>query len=431
MPEAPTDHLSGQPAKLTWAERRRQKAYARFTVQEQQNYKQLQADITRITEHHTGLKTLEEIDNKVTALKDQFRNGLTAYKALQAKIQVAEDELTIQEVGFTKLDFDLGTSIEYKTRMIQLQDQQKAMVKSKTACSAASDMTFNGSLAEGKKMVNKSVKMSLWAFNTQCDNVISKVTYRNRASSENKIRKAFDVVNANDTLSSITHEYLKLKLDELEATFRYKEQLEHEKDILRAQREEEREEKKLQQEIARERAKIEKDETHINTELARLQKLLSQERGDKATLLQEARTLQNKLQKLTKRKNEVDFREGHAKAGYVYIISNIGSFGKDVVKIGVTRRLEPLDRINELGDASVPFRFDIHALVFSDQAYALEASLHKRFAKQRLNQVNNRKEFFRVPLGEVQKAIVEEFGGASVEFRSGVEAKEFRQSIQK
>ena len=232
-------------------------------------------------------------------------------------------------------------------------------------------------------------------------------------------------------MSSITHEYLKLKLDELEATFRYKEQLEHEKDILRAQREEEREEKKLQQEIARERAKIEKDETHINTELARLQKLLSQERGDKATLLQEAQTLQNKLQKLTKRKNEVDFREGHAKAGYVYIISNIGSFGKDVVKIGVTRRLEPLDRINELGDASVPFRFDIHALVFSDQAYALEASLHKRFAKQRLNQVNNRKEFFRVPLAEVQKAIVEEFGGASVEFRSGVEAKEFRQSIQK
>lgn len=134
---------------------------------------------------------------------------------------------------------------------------------------------------------------------------------------------------------------------------------------------------------------------------------------------------------MNKRKEEVDFREAHAKAGYVYVISNVGAFGKDVIKIGVTRRLEPIERINELGDASVPFRFDVHALVFSDHAYKLEKALHDRFAKQRMNQVNNRKEFFKIPLEEVQKAIIQEFGGNSVEFHMQPEAKEFRQSIEK
>lgn len=374
------------------------------------------------------LGSYEKNIEKSKTLYDKIRQRISE---LEAKRLPLEEEVDLQDVGFYGLNFDVNTSTEYKTKIIKLQDEQKRMVKSKTACEFATDMRYNGSLSAGKKMVNQSVKMALWSFNTQCDNVISKVTYRNKDLSERKIRKAFEVVNSNDTLSSVSYKYLELKLKELDTTFKYKELLEHEKEILREQREQEREEKKLQQEIAKERAKIEKDETHINTELARLQRLLLQERSDRDILRNEVTNLEDKLSKLNKRKQEVDFREAHAKAGYIYVISNVGSFGKDVVKIGVTRRLEPLERINELGDASVPFRFDIHTLVFSDQAYRLEKALHDRFASKRLNQINNRKEFFRVSLEEVRDALIKEFNGVAVEFHMQPDAKEFRQSIAK
>lgn len=376
-------------------------------------------------------KELDSYENKIIEAKALYQKITEKISLLEEKLIPLENDVDLQNLGFYGLDFDTNTSAEYKTEMIKLQEQQKQMVKNKTACNFAQHFTYNGSVSAGKKMIRQQVKMTLWSFNTHCDTVISKVTYRNKQISERKIEKAFEVINSNSDLASISYEYLKLKLDELSATFKYKELLEHEKELLREQREQEREEKKLQQEIARERAKLEKDETHINTELARLQHLLMQERSDKQLLQKEVNTLEGKLLKINKRKEEVDFREAHAKAGYVYVISNIGSFGKDIVKIGVTRRLEPIERINELGDASVPFRFDVHALMFSDQAYKLEKALHDRFAPQRLNQVNNRKEFFRVPLDQVRDAMIKEFNGTSVEFHMQPDAKEFRQSIAK
>ncbi len=411
----------------------------------------VQSELNEKTSHRKALQTLESTQNEIEKTKekalqdikeelDDSKKSLEESRALYEKIssKIAdlktkliplEKEVDLQDLGFYDIDFDTSTSALYKTEMIKLQDEQKKMVKNNIACNSSEGITYNGSLSAGKKMVRQQVKMSLWSFNTHCDNVVAKVTYRNRDLSERKVRKAFDVINSNDQLVSISYDYLELKIKELDATFKYKELLEHEKEILREQREQEREEKKLQLEIARERAKLEKDETHINTELARLQHLLMQERADRQSLQKEINGLESKLAKINKRKEEVDYREAHARAGYVYVISNIGAFGKDVIKIGVTRRLEPIERINELGDASVPFRFDVHALVFSDQAYKLEKNLHDRFASRRINQVNNRKEFFRVPLEEVRDAVVNEFNGASVEFHMQPEAKEFRRSI--
>lgn len=376
-------------------------------------------------------KELDSYSEKIEKSKQLYAKIAEKVKSLKEALIPLEEEVDLQNVGFYGIDFDTNTSAQYKTEMIKLQDEQKKMVKNKTACDASTGMTYNGSLAQGKKMVNQQVKMTLWSFNTHCDTVISKVSYRNKDISERKIRKAFDVINSNSDIASVSYQYLELKLKELEATFKFKELLEHEKELLREQREQEREEKKLQQEIARERAKLEKDETHISTELARLQRLLTQEQSDKMALQKEIGSLEGKLMNIGKKKSEIDFREAHAKAGYVYVISNIGSFGKDVVKIGVTRRLEPIERVNELGDASVPFRFDVHALMFSDQAYKLEKALHDRFASRRLNQVNNRKEFFRVPLEQVRDAMIKEFNGTSVEFHMQPDAKEFRQSIAK
>lgn len=127
-------------------------------------------------------------------------------------------------------------------------------------------------------------------------------------------------------------------------------------------------------------------------------------------------------------KEELDYRNAHASAGYVYIISNIGAFGKDVVKIGVTRRLEPLDRINELSSASVPFKYDVHALVFSYDAYKLEKELHDYFGKYRVNKVNNRKEFFKVSITEIEEKL-KDYKELTIDFTSQPEADEYRQTM--
>ena len=122
---------------------------------------------------------------------------------------------------------------------------------------------------------------------------------------------------------------------------------------------------------------------------------------------------------------EVDYRAANQKAGYVYIISNIGAFGENVYKIGMTRRLDPTERVSELGDASVPFNFDIHAMIFSEDAPALEAALHKAFENKKLNMVNQRREFFRVTLDEIKDTVKKNFD-KTVEFINDAEAEQYR-----
>ena len=114
------------------------------------------------------------------------------------------------------------------------------------------------------------------------------------------------------------------------------------------------------------------------------------------------------------------------RSGHVYVVSNIGSFGENVYKIGLTRRLEPEDRIRELGDASVPFPFDIHAMVFSEDAPGLEQTLHREFDDRRVNLVNTRKEFFAVSLPEIESAAQEH---GTVEFTLAADAEQYRKTL--
>ena len=138
--------------------------------------------------------------------------------------------------------------------------------------------------------------------------------------------------------------------------------------------------------------------------------------------------LQKNVEESEAKKKDLDYRQENATAGYVYIISNIGSFGKDIVKIGVTRRLDPMERIDELGSASVPFKFDVHALIFSYDAYSLETELHSRFADRRINKVNNRKEYYRVAISEIKDAL-SEYKDLTVDFNEIPEAPEYRESL--
>ena len=225
---------------------------------------------------------------------------------------------------------------------------------------------------------------------------------------------------------SVSNDYLDLKIKELRLAFEYQQKKQEEKEAQKAERAELREAAKLQKEIELQRKKIEKEQTHYQTAYEKLLKQL-EETPDNVDLIKKKAELENQLQDIEKAIQDIDYREANHKAGYVYIISNIGAFGENVYKIGMTRRLDPQDRVDELGDASVPFNFDVHAMIFSDDAPALEAALHKAFEDKKLNMVNTRREFFNVTLDEIKEVVKKNFD-KTVEFIDVPDAEQYRVS---
>jgi hypothetical protein len=191
-----------------------------------------------------------------------------------------------------------------------------------------------------------------------------------------------------------------------------------EKERERAERERLREEERAQREFEREKARLRKEAGHYETVLARLR-----ESGDQAAIAE----AEAKLAEINDALGGIEERAANIRAGYVYAISNVGAFGERMVKIGLTRRLEPLDRIRELGDASVPFRYDVHALIFSKDAVGLETKLHQALADKRVNLVNMRREFFYATPAEVRD-LLKQFEGNLLSFEENPEALEWHQS---
>lgn len=271
-------------------------------------------------------------------------------------------------------------------------------------------------------------KLFLRAFNSDCEDVISKVKYNNFDMSLKKIHQSANSIERLGKSMSlkITPKYIDWKEEELTLAFEYQQKKQEEKEAQKAARAEMREAARLQKEIEAQRKKIEKEQTHYQTAYEKLLKQL-EENPDNADLLTKKSELENQLNDIDKAIKDIDYREANQRAGYVYIISNIGAFGENVYKIGMTRRLDPQDRVDELGDASVPFNFDVHAMIFSDDAPALEAALHKAFEDRKLNMVNTRREFFNVTLDEIKEVVKKNFD-KTVEFIDVPDAEQFRVS---
>ena len=217
----------------------------------------------------------------------------------------------------------------------------------------------------------------------------------------------------------VTDNYHHWRVYELELTADYLTKVEAEKQQLREERERQREEEKARREFEAEKARLAKEQTHYQTALEKLQA-----NGDEAG----AAEMSAKLEEIAAAIKGVEEREANIRAGYVYVISNFGSFGEHVVKIGLTRRLEPMDRVRELGDASVPFTFDVHALIFSHDAVGLEGNLHQAFVDRRVNLVNQRREFFYATPTEVREALEIIGGQQLLEFHEVPEATDWRAS---
>ncbi len=356
-------------------------------------------------------------------------------KALELERQITEkkkklifldDEIVVQEFGLYTPQFDFASALDYKEELAKVRILQKDLIKNKAAVTGNKDWTVNGNKATGQKMVSDTQKLLLRAFNTECDEIINKVKYTNFDASLNRIYKSAETISKLGKIVSIsiTPKYLDAKVKELRLAFEYQQKKQEEKEAAKAAREEQREQAKIQRELEEQQRKIEKEQTHYQTAYEKIMSQLEQ-KPDDLDLLNKKSELEDKLSDIDKALSDIDYRQANMKAGYVYIISNIGAFGENVYKIGMTRRLDPQERVDELGDASVPFRFDVHAMIFSDDAPALETALHHAFEDKKINMVNQRREFFNVTLDEIKKVVQENYD-KTVEFIDVPDAEQYR-----
>lgn len=268
------------------------------------------------------------------------------------------------------------------------------------------------------------------AFNGESDSCILKVKWNNVVVMEERIRKAHEAINKLGTTHNIfiTQDYLDVKLEELRLTHELEEKLYKEKEEQRRIQEQMREEEKVQREIEQAKKEAEDEEKRYQKALEKAKVELEKAKGAEVNELNDKiKALETQLQQAHEEKERAISRAQLTKSGHVYVISNIGSFGENIFKIGMTRRLEPFDRIKELGDASVPFGFDVHALVYSENAPELEGKLHDFFERKRVNLINERKEFFNVTIDEL-----EEFArtnGLSITITKLAEAREYRETL--
>lgn len=369
---------------------------------------------------------LEELARDISLHKLNIEKLDSEIKNRENQIVDLDDEILVQEFGLYRPHYNFANALDYKDRLAEIRAKQKALIKSKTAVSGDTNWQVNGSSSQGKKMVNDTQKLLLRAFNTECDELIGKVKYTNYDASLNRIYKSAETISKLGVIMniSITPAYLNLKVEELRLSFEYQQKKQQEKEAQKAARAELREAARLQKEIEAQRKKIEKEQTHYQTAYDHLLVQLQADPENK-DLLDKKMDLESQLNDIDKAMKDIDYREANQRAGYVYVISNIGAFGPDVYKIGMTRRLDPQDRVDELGDASVPFNFDVHAMIFSDDAPALEAALHRAFEDRKLNMVNTRREFFNVTLDEIKEVIKKNFD-KTVEFIDVPDAEQYR-----
>jgi len=377
-------------------------------------------------------QSISDKTNFLNEILTRIDNLLSHQRKLQSQLTVLESDIAMEEFGLYKPRYDFASSLEYKDKLNVIREMQKAMIKSKSAVNYSENWTVDGSKAKGKKMTNDNIKMILRSFNNECEAAINKVKFSNIQSIEKRIHSSFNQHNKlNDSNKvSLTQRFLDLKLQELYLAFEYEQKKEEEKEALREQREKEKEEKALQKEIDSKKKVIHKEMSHLENVISELElKLIVADESEKNSLELQILELKENLNKFEEEIEELDYRTAHAAAGYVYVISNIGSFGEDIVKIGVTRRLDPLERINELSSASVPFKFDVHALIFSYDAYNLESNLHNKFSDKRLNIVNNRKEFFKISIDEIENEL-QAYKDLTIDFSKVPEAQEYRESLK-
>ena len=330
------------------------------------------------------------------------------------------DERVLQEVGIYRYHHPLETSAEYRDRLADLQGRIKEYVKRGDAIFASDLFTFNNSLAKGRKMTSDFSKLMLRAYNAEADNCVRSLRAGNAVTAKNRLEASVGAIAKLGSMMEmrVNPDYHSLRNEEIELTADFQMKVQQEREEAREERERLREERKAEVELAAERERLDKERAHFANALEALRAS-----GDHDGAAQ----LEEKMHALEEAIAQNDLRTANIRAGYVYVISNPGAFGPNMVKIGMTRRLEPMDRVRELGDASVPFPFEVHALFFSEDAVTLETELHRAFATTRVNMVNERREFFFASPHQVRDVLGDKVGSL-LEFTEEPESSQYLQS---
>jgi predicted RNase H-like nuclease (RuvC/YqgF family) len=407
--------------------------------------------LSKINAETADLQALKGQDDslKVSILEQQqsLDAAQNTLNELNANIEKSEQDLNELMGGidlYSRLDeytahghFEMpqylyGTSTRYSEEIKDIRQQQKDMIKAKTAVTFPETTVISNDKSLNKKILNGQVKLMLTAFNIECDMLIGKVSPSSFGRTLERIEKlANNLEKSAATMEcGFDIDYIELKFEECKLQYQYtlkkQEEIAEQKLIKEQIREEQRAIKEFEKAIA----EAEKEEKMYRNLLDKAQQELAQaNEQERSEMEQRIAILELQLAEAEAKEERAKSMAEQTRKGHVYVISNIGSFGEDVYKIGLTRRLEPMDRVKELGDASVPFPFDVHAMIYTDDAPALETALHREFHSQRVNAVNIRKEFFSVDLEEIKDA-VEKIAGVDAQFKMTALAEDYYESLR-
>jgi len=376
-------------------------------------YRRVKKETTALEER---CRPSQEEEYRLRALRAEYESLQRTYVATRQEYVRATQRLGRYELGIGTIDarpHEIRSSERspeaLESTLKKVREALKSMAKAKTACTCDREWYVGNRKAGGKKMINREIKLRLRCFDNACKAALSLVEWNNINRLKDRLQEAFDQINrSGETLEVFLQEpYLQLRIEELELKFELQDRMEtikeQEREERRIVREAEREEKRIKAAAENATRSREFHEELVAKELARLQTLSG---NDLTSMQAQIDEHQQELVKLRETESRALSMAQQTRAGYVYVISNLRSFGEGICKIGMTRRVDPHDRVKELGDASVPDLFDIHAFIYCEDAPKLESFLHSKFSSERVNLVNSRKEFFFVApdqvLGEVE-----------------------------
>lgn len=411
-----------------------------LTVKQQKMLSEFRKNITKDKKEAAAFRskiseeTLDLIDTKkeLEKVKVELEESTRELQVTEKQILVAADTIELESFSLYTPKWKFTNSEEYKDKLLHIRDKQKTMLKEGTAARGNFTWAVNNSKAEGKRLVKDVQKLCLRSFNNECDAAVSSVRFNNYDRCETRIRKSAETIEKLGKIMQIfiSERYIDLKIQELQLALEYETKKQEEKEALRELKAQRREEEQARKEMELAMQSAEKERQHYSNALSKLtEQLQSCSDEQRKELIEKKSEIEKHLEKVIANIKDLDYRQANIKAGYVYVISNIGAFGENVYKIGMTRRLDPQERVDELGDASVPFRFDVHAMIFSENAPALEAALHREFESKKVNMINGRKEFFKVSLDEIKKVVFENHDKA-VEFIDVPSAEQYRESLK-
>ena len=390
---------------------------------------------------NTQTADLQKMEAQRQNIEQSFRELPSKQKAvenLEEHIEELKSELSLYTDMESYVDYGLyplpaygeATSGAYNEQLKSIRKKQKQMLRDATAYTSPYDIEITGNAAHDKKLLKNQGHLLISVFNSECDYLISKISSNNYEATITRIEKLAETLEKRliSLEIGISLDYVELKMKECAVYYQYICQKAAEAEEQREIRAQIREEAAAEREIEKAIRDSEKEEDMLQQAMIKARKDM-----EYASAEQKMR-YELQLEELTEKLAQAEFRRERAlsmaqqtKRGFVYIISNIGSFGEDIYKIGMTRRLEPLDRVKELSSASVPFAFDVHAMIYSEDAPTLEKQLHNYFDSTSVNKVNSRKEFFEVTLSEIRDYVEEE--GLKTHWTMAAEATDYRQSL--